>query len=131
MERAEKITIKEVDSETVEKDDSFPDGLAFYINLSGNPHSVWLEIFVSEYEQAWYNLKREVAVFGDRIRVVTAPGEEQGHIDFVKGLVSGTNQKVDLYNAEVERTLRAQDRKESVDANKVREAKERLKKVRI
>jgi len=131
MDAVKKVNIVELDRDTVEKDSSFPEALAFYIRLSDVPGSVWTEIFVSEYEQAWFNLEREVSVRGDRIRVVTAPGEEQAHINFIKQLVEQTNTKVEEYNKEIEREAHMARREQSAQAEMVEQAKERLRKVSL
>ena len=126
-----KVTITKIDSDSVETDDSFPLGLAFHVYLSEVPDSVWRELFFSEYEQTWYSLKREMTVSGDKIRVVTAPGEEQGHVDFVKRLVEQTNKQVDMYNAEVKRQRDLQRQNLGREGKLVEEARERLKRVRL
>ncbi len=131
MEHVRKIRILAVDVDSVEKDDSFPSALAFYIRLSDFPDNVWREIFVNEYEQAWYNLKREVTVEGNRVRVVCAPGEEQGQIDFIKKLIEGTNQNVDRYNAQVDQQVEIEKLHQAKESKVVEEAKDRLKRVRI
>ena len=131
MEKVKKISIKSVDTDLVEKDDSFPEALAFYVYLSEVPESVWREFFSSEYEQSWFNLKREVTVSGDRIRIVTSPGEEQQHIDFIKQVVERTNRQVDEYNGELERQQQLDAKNRAKESKLVEDAKERLKRVRL
>ncbi len=131
MDLTRKIDIAGVDADSVEKDDSFPAALAFQIKLSDVPDNIWQEIFVSEYEQSWFNLKREVTLHGDRIRVVTAPGEEEKHIDFVKRLVSQTNDRAEEYNREVQRQRSIEERQTNEESKIVTEARERLKKVKL
>ncbi len=131
MDAVKKVKIVELDPDSVEKDDSFPEALAFHVRLSDVPDSVWTEIFISEYEQTWFNLKREVTVRGDRIHVVTAPGEEQAHINFIKQLLEQTNAKVDEYNKEIEHEAQMAKRERAADLDIVEQAKERLRKVSL
>jgi len=124
-----KVTIQKVDSERIEKDDAFPKAFAFYIVLTETPHPIWVELFISRYERAFYNLKREMTIQGRDIRVVTAPGEEAGHVDFYRRLVDETNQAVDEYNkalAQEEARLRRMGDQETAEADAIRERLRRL-----
>ncbi len=127
----EKVIIKAVDSEQIEKDDSFPKAYAFYIVLSQTPDPIWFELFISRYENTFYNLKREMTIHGGRIRVVTAPGEEENHVRFFRRLVEETNKDVDDYNKKMSEMVareNAKKGKEDAEADMIRE---RLKKISI
>ena len=131
METTKKVEIRGIDTNSVEKDDSFPSALAFYVELSEVPDSIWRELFLSQYEQSWYNLKREVRVHGHKIRVVSAPGEEQGQVDFIKRVVQGTNEVVGRYNTEVMRQRELEKKGQEGQTKIMEEAKERLRKVKV
>ena len=73
----ETITIKGVDVDRIEKDDSFSKAYAFYVQLSATPDPIWIELFMSLYESTFQELKREMTIRGNQIRVVTAPDEEE------------------------------------------------------
>ncbi len=127
----EKVTIKELDPDRIEKDDSFPRAYAFYIVLTATPDPIWVEFFVSHYEIKPYPLEKEVTIHGSQIRVVTASGEEEEHVRFVRELVDETNKAVDDYNkaaAEAEVRDRGTKQQEDAEAQQIRE---RLKKIRI
>lgn len=127
----DKVTIEKVDSERVEKDDAFPKAYAFYIVLSGTPHPIWVEIFLSRYEGRFYNIKREMTIHGRELRVVTAPGEEQQHVEFFRRLVDETNGMVDEYNKQLERQEASRRRMEDKEATEADAIKERLRKLQV
>ncbi|MFQ5925671.1 MAG: hypothetical protein ACE5IE_06720, partial [Dehalococcoidia bacterium] len=85
------IDIVEVDTETVEKDDSFPPAYAFYIGLSGRPERQWVDIFNFEWKRSLYLLKREISVVGDKLRLISGAEDNiQNHIAFARDLVRKT-----------------------------------------
>ena len=125
----ETITIKGVDVDRIEKDDSFSKAYAFYVQLSATPDPIWIELFMSLYESTFQELKREMTIRGNQIRVVTAPGEEENHITFLRGLVEETNKEVDEYNkvqARREELGRRMELQKDAEAQQIRE---RLKKI--
>ncbi len=127
----EKVKVKSIDTERIEKDDSFPEAYAFYIELEVTPHLIWEEFFLRRYEGEWFNLKREMTIQGKEIRVVTAPGEEKSHVDFYRRLVEETNKDVDEYNRELAHQRERQSRlaqQESIEAKQIRD---NLKKIQI
>ena len=127
----QKVLIQAVDTDRIEKDDSFPKAYAFYIVLTSAPDPIWVELFVSQYENRFYNLKREMTTHGDRIRVVTAPGEEENHVRFFRELVNETNKQVDEYNKKLTDTEARERRfREQQDAE-AQQIRERLKKISI
>ncbi|PYV33973.1 MAG: hypothetical protein DMG22_07715 [Acidobacteria bacterium] len=127
----EKVKIKSIDSERIEKDDSFPNAYAFYIELDTAPHAVWEELFLRRYESDWFNLKREMTIQGKEIRVVTAPGEEEHQVDFYRRLVEETNRDAEEYNRDLAQQSELASRvaqSESAEAQRIRE---NLKKIHI
>lgn len=127
----QKVLIQAVDPDRIEKDDSFPKAYAFYVVLTTTPDPIWVELFISQYENRFYNLKREMTIHGDRIRVVTAPGEEENHVRFFRQLVDETNKQVDEYNKRLaDREARERRFKEQEDAE-AEQIRERLKKISI
>jgi len=126
-----KVTIKAVDSDHVEKDDSFSKAYAFYIALSETPEPVWVELFMSRYESTFTSLKREMTIQGNRVRVVTAPGEEEDHVRFLRQVVDETNKDVDEYNKKLARQAAGQSALKKMEDAEARQIKERLKKISI
>jgi hypothetical protein len=127
----EKVTIQAIDLDRIEKDDAFPKAYAFYIILSGTPHPIWVELFMSRYESGFYNLKREMTIQGKEIRVLTAPGEEVNHVEFFRRLVDETNRDVDEHNAESAEAEKRQRRLEDQEAVEAEEIRQRLRKIQV
>ena len=127
----ERITIKDVDVDRIEKDDSFSRAYAFYVQLSATPDPIWIELFMSLYESTFQELKREMTIRGNQIRVVTAPDEEENNIEFLQSLVKRTNEKVDEYNQVQARREALERRMEQLKDAEAQRIRERLKKIRI
>lgn len=121
-----KVNIKEPidpDKLKIEKDDSFPMAYAFYIELDSKPSSDWRRFFEYEWSTSLYLQKREVIVLGDRLRVITAPNEIEGKIDWVKGLVEVTNIRVNKYNEEMKR----REEREKIEKKRQEETIEKMR----
>jgi predicted RNA-binding protein with PIN domain len=97
MDRKSKfIEIVSVDRDTVEKDEAFPEAYAFYINLSDKPDSLWERYFEDERQHAFYSMKREIKVVGDKLRLVFGYGDNiESHVKFARQLVEGTNKRIE------------------------------------
>lgn len=97
------IDIVDIDAETVEKDDSFSAAYAFYIKLSGKPERQWVDIFNFEWKRSRYLVKREIAVVGDRLRLISGADDNvQNHVAFARDLVRKTNERVEEDNRRIE-----------------------------
>ena len=127
----ERVTIKGVDVDRIEKDDSFSRAYAFYVQLSATPGPIWIELFMSLYESRFQERKSEMTIRGNQIRVVTAPGEEESNIEFLQSLVKTTNEKVDEYNQVQARREALERRMEQLKDAEAQRIRERLKKIRI
>ena len=128
---AEKVNLEEpVDPEKIEieKDDSFPMAYAFYLKLDSKPANIWKKIFKNEWKGSMFLLKREVKIADDRLRVVTAPDEIEGKVDWVRGLVDATNESIDKYNEELKKKEEMEKRKRNHQEETIAEMRKRLKK---
>jgi len=97
------IDIVEIDTETVEKDDSFPTAYAFYIKLSGRPERQWVDIFNFEWKRSFYLMKGEISVVGDKLRLISGAEDNiQNHIAFARDLMRKTNERVEEDNRRIE-----------------------------
>lgn len=93
------VDIINIDTETVELDNSFPGAYAFYIKLSARPEPRWVHIFNFEWERSIYLMKREIRIAGDRLRVISGADDNiEKHVDFVRTLVKKTNQRIEEDN---------------------------------
>jgi len=132
LKRVATVDIVEVDTETVEVDNSFPGAYAFYIKLSGKPEPRWVRIFNFEWERSVYLMKREIRVVGDRLRLISGADDNiQKHVDFAKTLVKRTNRRVEEDNrriALVEQRMRGKG--EALEKEK-EEIRRRLKEISL
>jgi hypothetical protein len=127
----EKVTIKAVDLDRVEKDDSFPKAYAFYIALSETPEPIWVELFMSRYESTFTSLKREMTIQGSHVRVVTAPEEEENHVRFLRQVVDETNKDVDEYNRKLARQEEQERKLKAMEDAEAQQIKERLRRISV
>jgi hypothetical protein len=126
-----KVTIKAVDLDRVEKDDSFSKAYAFYIALSETPEPIWVELFMSRYESTFTSLKREMTIQGSHVRVVTAPGEEENHVRFLRQVIDETNKDVDEYNKKLARQEEQERKFKAMEDAEAQQIKERLRRISI
>jgi hypothetical protein len=119
------IDIVDIDTEAVEKDDSFSAAYAFYIKLSGRPERQWLDIFNFEWRRSRYLMKREMTVIGDRLRLISGVDDNvQNHVAFAKELVKKTNERVEEDNRRIE----LMERRKSGMGEEVEKEKEEIRK---
>jgi hypothetical protein len=87
------IQITRLDDSTWRKAPDFPAAYVLEFVLNRAPNSEWVRIFVHNYRQALYNMKRRTEIRRDRIVMIVADSDNlQGHVDFAKRLVEETNQ---------------------------------------
>lgn len=131
MKLSKRVNIKElIDPEKleIEKDNSFPMAYAFELPLDSTPDDIWQSIFGDEWKSSLYTLKRKVTIKGDKLRVITAPEEIEGKIEWVKSLVNSTNKRVEEYNEEIKRREEAKKAERKLQEETIRKMRERLKK---
>jgi hypothetical protein len=126
-----KVFVTKVDSDSVEKDNSFSKAYAFYVALSETPAPIWIELFMTRYETTFTNLKRQMTIQGNRVRVVTAPGEEEDHVRFLRHVVDETNKDVDEYNKKLARQAAGQGALKKMEDAEAQQIKERLRRISI
>lgn len=120
-----RVEIVSVDTETVEKDDAFPKAYAFYIKLSGDPEHMWQRYFEDEWEHAFYTMKREIRVVGDKLRLVFGEGENiQSYVKFARQLVERTNERIARHNQQME----LEEKRELVKQEEIEKKKEEIRK---
>lgn len=130
-EYSEKVNIKEPidpDKLKIEKDDTFPNAYFFELPLDSTPDSVWESIFENQWERSYYMLKRTVTVEGDKLKVITAPDEIEGKIEWVRSLVESTNSQVEQYNEQMKRREEVKLKEKKRVEETIKEMRERLKK---
>jgi len=129
-EKSKLIEIIGVDSETVEKDEAFPEAYAFYIKLSDKPDPLW-ERYLLEWEKALRSMRREMRVIGDKLRVVFVYGDDiQNCVKYAKQLVRIINERVKEHNKQVELQEKKELTRQETSQKKEDEIREKLRGVR-
>lgn len=127
---SKKVKIKEpIDPQKlhIEKDDSFPLAYAFELPLDSTPDDIWRSIFEDEWKTSFYMLKRRVTIEDSRLRVITAPEEIKGKIEWIMHLVNSTNKRVEEYNQEIKRKEGAEKAEKGKHEEAIRKMREMLK----
>jgi hypothetical protein len=127
---AKKVNLKPIDPDglKIEKSYEFQEAYSFELELDSTPDYIWTEIFNSEWKTSFYTMKRQVMVFGNRIRVVTAPDEIKGKIEWIKSLVNSTNDRIEQYNKQVEQENETERQKIAREKETMDKMRELLKK---
>ena len=87
------IRIGRIDDSAWRKVPDFPAAYFVEFVLDRSPNSEWVRIFMHNYQQALYNMKRRTEIRGDRIVMIVVDSDNlQGHANFTKRLVEETNQ---------------------------------------
>ena len=72
-------------------------------------------------------LKRKVTVEDAKLRVITAPDEIKGKIEWVRNLVNSTNKRVEEYNKEMKKREEADTAEKKRNEETIRKMREMLK----
>lgn len=119
----ETISIVKANKEKIEKDNSFPDAFAIYIELDKIPCSIWIRAFENEWKNGFYSMKRKMDIQSSNIRVVVGGDNEiKGAVDFARRLVDRTNTITDMINNKI----RIQNQQEEKQQRKSEENKNRI-----
>lgn len=122
------IKIKSIDTEKLEKDDSFPSAYAFYIILDREPDSMWRYIFNDNWKSALYLMKRMITIEGNMLRLITSDSDDvEGHVKFAKQLVEQTNEKYKEELASEEKRKKKEFERIEKTKNELREKLMRVK----
>ena len=106
------IEIKEIDESAWRKAPDFPAAYVLEFVLNQRPNADYIQVFMQNYQQSFYNMKRNTSVRGDRIVMIVADIDNlQLHADFAKRLVQQTNQFITLHlfteiDHEIDRRIR-------------------------
>jgi hypothetical protein len=101
-ERIETATIRSVESETLEIDDTYPGTYGFYIRLTRDPGGEWAQEFQAVYDAAPYPGKPPIEFRGDTLCVFFLPrygNELPRFLNFVDRIVLETNKAVEKRNS--------------------------------
>ena len=100
--RIETATIAQIDPNTLETDERYPDAYGFNIQLSRDPGPEWGAEFDAVYEALKLPGKPPVDFRGDSLRAFLLPryaSEASRFLRILEGVVAETNRAVDLRNS--------------------------------
>jgi hypothetical protein len=127
--KSQPVEIVGVDSDRLEKDDTFPDAYAFYVTLTGRPDFVW-QSHLAKWDSALDRQHRKISVENNRLRLVFAYGDNmQLFADYAASLVDWVNERVAEHNSTIASLEDEQLRKQQVDQTKQQYMLEELKRV--
>jgi hypothetical protein len=130
MDFSRKVSLKPIDPDQlkIEKSYEFEEAYAVWVELDSSPDHVWTTLFYQQLKESLYSMKRQVTVDGNKLRIVTAPDEVKDKIEWVKGLVKSTNERVEAYNKEVEQERTKGEEKRLREQEAIQKMKDSLKK---
>ena len=124
------VYIVGIDSETLEKDSTFPDSYAFYIELSDEPNHLWQQ-FLSGWNNALSVMKMRIDVVGNKLRVVfTYSNDVQGCAKYAAQIVKMVNKRVEEHNRKIEFQEKKAGAKQQTNQEKEEEILKKLRELR-
>jgi hypothetical protein len=120
-ERIATAEIKQVDTESIEMDDTYPGTYGFSVSLTRDPGPEWGLEFESAYEGAPYPGKPPVRFQGDHLCVYYLPryaGDLPRYLRFLRRVVADANRSVEQRNA----VLPDEERQKTEFLSRLREA---------
>ncbi len=119
-------TIRSVEAEVLEIDDTYPDTYGFYVRLSQDPGLEWAAEFEAVYEGTPYAGKPPVQFRGDTLCVFYLPryaGDLPAYLRFLNNAVVQTNKAVEQRNS----ILPDEEKEKETFRTKLREAAQALR----
>lgn len=109
-----------VDSVMISKDRYFADAYVIDLPLDSVPNHVWQDIFEREWKSSRILWDRKLFVVGDNLRLITSKSDIEDKLDWVKQVISKTNNSIDEYNRqeEVRTRLEGEMRSSSAEEEK-------------
>jgi hypothetical protein len=127
LNKSQPVEIIGVDADTLEKDETFPEAYAFYIELSDEPDNVWRS-YLAKWNNALNAMQRKIDVVGDRLRLVFVYGDNiQNYDKYVAQLVKWVNERVMEYNKKVDSLEKIELGKQGGSQSKEEEIRHQLK----
>lgn len=129
----QRVSISRVDEDAWRKAPDFPAAYTFVLILDRVPHRDWAEIFIHNYHQAIYLMKRRTRLEGARIVMVVADQDNlQAHADFAKRLVQETNDFVEseLFR-QIDMDVERRKREELAQFDAIRSLREKTKGIKL
>lgn len=94
----------DVDKIIVKRDHYFSNAYVTDLPLEATPDHVWQDIFEKQWKTSRHMWDRKLFLMGDKLRLITTAHDFEDKLDWVKQVVGETNNAVDQYNEEAEKT---------------------------
>lgn len=115
MRTGKKVNLKEpldIDKIPIRRDSFFPNAYVIELPLESQPDYIWRTLFEREWKSSLHLWDRKVVIVGDKLLLVTTPTDIQEKIDWLKGLMKSTNERLTRFN----QAQQAKDQKEKTEA---------------
>lgn len=113
------IKIKLIDTDKLEKDDSFPLAYAFYIVLDKEPDPTWRSLCADN-----LIMERAITIVGNKLRLVTSDSDDiERHVKSAKKLVELTNQRY----KEHQKILSDEEKRKTAEFERIEKTKNELR----
>jgi len=126
-----KVNLKPIDPDKlkIEKSPLLPGAYVFDLELDSTPDHHWILAFEAA-RQASRRMRARtpVAVVGSKLEVATLPDEIRDKVEWVKGLVDSTNNRIENYNEQIEQKHEAERQKQLKEQETIKRMREALKK---
>lgn len=127
LNKSQPVEIIGVDTNTLEKDETFPEAYAFYIKLSGEPDNIWRS-YLAKWNNALDAMRRKIDVVEDRLRLVFVYGDNiQNYTKYATQLVKMVNERVMEHNKKVDSLEKAEMGKQEESRRKEDEVRQQLR----
>ncbi len=127
--KSQPVEIIGVDTDTLEKDETFPEAHAFYIKLSDEPDKVWRS-YLAKWNNALSAMQSKIDVVGDRLRLVFVYGDSiQDCAKYATKLVKMVNERVVEHNKKVDSLEKVALRKQEESRKKEEEMQQQLRRL--
>ncbi len=127
LNESQPVEIIGVDTDTLEKDETFPEAYAFYIKLSDEPDNAWRS-YLAKWNNALDAMHRKIDVVGDRLRFMFIYGDNiQNCAKYAATLVKMVNERVMEYNKKVDSLKKVELQKQEENRRKEEEIRQQLR----
>lgn len=101
MELVKKVNIKhpiDARSVVIQRDPIYPNAYIITLPLDPDPSYVWQTFFELESRTSLDFWERKVVIIGKELKLVTTPNNIEEKLNWLEGLVTATNRRVEEYN---------------------------------
>jgi hypothetical protein len=101
LSKSQPVDVVAIDSDSLDRDETFPEAYAFYIELSSEPDNIW-QGYLAKWGSALKAAQRKISVEGDRLRLVFVYGDNiRQYANYATWLVSWVNERVAEHNKKI------------------------------